>query len=188
MVSTTEGTWVFGYGSLVAPRSVARTIGRPVGRHDGFAAARLEGFGRRWNYGSLHQRGDWHGPHGYVECGVVVSLGLQASLGEACNGAVVRVSDGELALLDWRERDYQRTDVTDRVVVEQVEFRGRVVTYVPRRSAVERYRAARDEFRAAIRHSYVALVDEAFAALGGGHLDEYRSGTPAPDVPVVDFP
>ena len=81
--STTERIWVFGYGSLVRPRSIAAhdRYGRSR-RHDGFASGHLDGFGRRWNYGSLHQRGDWHGPHGYVECGVVVSWALQASLGE----------------------------------------------------------------------------------------------------------
>jgi cation transport regulator ChaC len=183
-----SGTWVFGYGSLVAPSSVARTVGRPVGRADGFAAARLHGFGRRWNYGSLRQRADWHGPHGFVEQGIVVSLGLEPGDGEVCNGAVVRVTDDELALLDWRESDYERTDVTERVVVDDDGVSiDRIVTYVPRPSAVDRYRTARDELRAAIRHSYVRLVDDAFAALGGHHLDEYRAGTPAPDVPVVDF-
>ena len=40
--STRRSTWVFGYGSLVAPASIARTIGRPVDRSDGFAAARTE--------------------------------------------------------------------------------------------------------------------------------------------------
>lgn len=183
-----SGTWVFGYGSLVAPSSVARTIGRPVVRADGFVAARLHGFGRRWNYGSLRQRADWHGPHGFVEQGVVVSLGLESSRDEVCNGAVVRVTDEELALLDWRESDYERTDVTELVVVDDDRVSiDRIVTYVPRPSAVDRYRSARDELRAAIRHSYVGLVDDAFAALGGEHVDEFRRGTPAPDVPVVDF-
>ena len=182
-------TWVFGYGSLVAPTSIARTIGRPVVRHDGFAAARLHGYGRRWNYGSIHQRGDWHGPHGYVQQGVVVSLGLEASGSSTCNGAVVRVTDDELAHLDWRERDYERTDVTELVEADvptgvPIE---RVVTYVPRPSAIERYRAARDDLRAAIRRSYVELVHGAFVALGGEHADEYLRGTPDPDVPVIDF-
>jgi cation transport regulator ChaC len=180
-------TWVFGYGSLVAPESVARTIGRAVERADGFAAARLHGFGRRWNYGSLHQRGDWHGPHGFVEQGIVVSLGVEQAPDEHCNGAVVRVTDDELALLDWRERDYERTEVTDRVAVDHEGFRARVVTYVPRASAIERYLVAREARRAAIRQSYVALVEGAFRALGGRHLDEYVAGTPDPDVPVLDF-
>lgn len=180
---------MFGYGSLAAPASIARTLGRPVVRDAGFAPAFLDGFGRRWNYGSLHQRGDWHGPDGFVASGVVISLGLVASAAERCNGVVIRVSEEELARLDWRERDYERTDVTELVtgvVGDERSSRCRVVTYVPRPSAVERYEAARDERRAAIRRSYQQLVTGAFERLGTAHAAEYGR-TPPPDVPVVDF-
>ena len=51
-------TWVFGYGSLVSSASMATTIGRPVPDAD-IVVAHLDGYGRRWNYGSLHLRGDW---------------------------------------------------------------------------------------------------------------------------------
>ena len=180
-------TWVFGYGSLVSPSSMARTIGRHVEPHEGWLAAHLNGFGRRWNYGSLRQRGNWHGPHGYVAAGVVVCLGIEAAADERCNGVVVRVDDDELAALDRRESDYDRTDVTDLVATEHDGFGGRVVTYVPRPSAIERYRLARIERRAAVRRGYVDLVRDAFGALGSSHLDEYERATPDPDVPVVDF-
>lgn len=182
-----DATWVFGYGSLVSPESMARTIGRRVEPHEGWLAAHLHGFGRRWNYGSMHQRGDWHGPHGFVESGVVICLGLEEAPAERCNGVVIRVSDDELAALDHRERDYHRTDVTDRIVGEHDEIEGRIVTYVPRASAIERYLDARRNRRAAVRRGYVDLVRDAFHGLGEHHLDEYTAATPDPDVPVVDF-
>ncbi len=83
-------TWIFGYGSLVSPASMATTIGRTVGAHD-VAVAHLDGYGRRWNYGSLHLRGDWHHEGVDVVQGLVVSLGLAAADDESCNGVVVRV-------------------------------------------------------------------------------------------------
>jgi cation transport regulator ChaC len=171
---------------------LSRTIRRTVDRRTGFAPARLAGYGRRWNYGSLHQRGDWHGPYGYVESGIVISLGLALSASEQCNGAVVRVTDEELALLDWRERDYERTEVTDRILLDDVgragiEAVGQIVTYVPRPSAIERYEQAKESRRAAVRRSYRVLVEAAFGQLGDHHLDDYRSSTAEPDVPVVDF-
>ena len=61
-----------------------------------------------------------------------------------------------------------------------------IVTYVPRPSAVERYEAARDEGRAAIRRSYWDLVSQAFADLGDDHSTSYAA-TPAPDVPVLEM-
>jgi cation transport regulator ChaC len=183
-----EHTWVFGYGSLVSPVSMTSTIGRGVAAED-VAVAHLDGFGRRWNYGSLQLRGDWHHDGIAVSAGQVVSLGLVAARTETCNGVIVRVSADELAMLDWRERDYERTDVSDLIRVEEhlgVRRVGRVVTYVPRPSAIERYETARDERRAAIRRSYWDLVRHAFADLGDAHAAQYAT-TPAPDVPVVDM-
>ena len=182
-----EHTWVFGYGSLVSRESIALTIGRDVDHRDGFAAARLQGFGRRWNYGSRRRRGAWDGPHGPVESGVVVCLGIVAAATEQCNGAVVRVDDDELARLDVRESDYDRVDVSEAIIVDDPSVAGRIVTYVPRPSAVERYLTAHSAGRAAIERRYHGLVEAAFGELGQVHLDEYRSTTPEPDVPVLDI-
>ncbi len=186
----TDTTWVFGYGSLVSPTSMATTIGRAVEPAD-TAAAHLDGFGRRWNYGSLHLRGDWHHDGRRVVGGLVVSLGLSPADDETCNGVIVRVEPDELARLDWRERDYERTDVTERIRLDGGDtplgaHGGRVVTYVPRPSAIERYLTARDAGTAGIRRSYWDLVGAAFTDLGGDHHDRYAR-TPAPDVPVVDM-
>ncbi len=178
-------TWVFGYGSLVSPTSMATTIGRTVVTDD-VAVAHLDGYGRRWNYGSMHLRGDWHIDGTHIVQGLVVSLGLTAADDESCNGVIVRVTADELAQLDWRERDYERTDVTEQIRLEHGDPRGRVMTYVPRSSAIERYESARDAGRAGIRQSYWELVAAAFQDLGGDHHERYTA-TPSPDVPVVDM-
>ena len=180
-----DRTWIFGYGSLVSPASMATTIGRTPAPAD-VAVAHLDGYGRRWNYGSLHLRGDWHHDGVAVTQGLVVSLGLVAADAEICNGVVVRITDDELAMLDWRERDYERTDVTDLIRLDGDRRVERVMTYVPRSSAIERYEAARDRGEAGIRQSYWELVHAAFGELGDDHLERYTA-TPAPDVPVVDM-
>lgn len=183
-----DRVWVFGYGSLASPVSIARTIGRPVSSA-AILAAGLDGYGRRWNYGSMNLRGDWDADGARVVGGVVISLGLAPADDEQANGVIFAVSPDELAALDWRERDYERTDVSDRVAVEPgvepLVSGVRVVTYVPRPSAVERYLQARDERRAAVRRSYWDLVHAAFGELGGDHLDRFRR-TPDPDVPIAD--
>lgn len=192
-MATTDDTWVFGYGSLVSPTSMARTIGRVAGA-DEIAVAQLDGYGRRWNYGAISVRGQWTHAGQVVTDGVMVALGVERSDGERCNGVVVRVSDDELARLDLRERSYDRTDVSDLITIEPPvagtatarPAGARIVTYVPRPEAIAHYRTGRDQRRAAIRQDYWDLVDEAFARLGPQHLDQYRS-TPAPDVPVVEM-
>lgn len=184
-------TWVFGYGSLVSPTSLARTIGRLVEPGE-VAIAQLRGYGRRWNYGAQQVRGDWTHEGTTVTDGVMVALGLDANATEVCNGVVVRVNAAELERLDLRERNYDRTDVTELIEIDDAvpgvamatPAAVRIVTYVPRRSSIDHYRAARDARRAAIRQDYWDLVDQAFTALGPRHLAHYRD-TPAPDIPVV---
>ncbi len=181
-------TWVFGYGSLVDPDSLGRTLGRTVTPGADFVAAELSGWGRRWNYGVGHVTGSWQRRDGVViDDGVIVALGVVASVDESANGIVARVSDIELTALDQRERDYDRVDVTASVSITgaPLEPGARIVTYVPRPSAIERYETARDRGRAGIRGTYWGLVDAAFAMWGPAALERYRSSTPPPDVPVV---
>lgn len=185
----TAGGWVFGYGSLVSPESMGTTIGRPVLRSDGFVASVLHGFRRSWNYGSLRQRATWDGANGRIEAGIVVSLGLVPASDDSTNGAIVRVTERELAALDRRESDYDRVEVTDRIeVLPDVDRSApvRVYTYLPRPSAIERYETARLRRRAAVKQGYVELVEAAFSALGERQVERYRSSTPTPDVPIVD--
>lgn len=194
-------TWAFGYGSLVSPDSLGDTLGRPVRPGDGWAEAVLHGHGRRWNYGIGGPdrdgvEGCWTDADGVEHTVTMVALGIVAGEmidgemidGETVNGVVVAVDDDELERLDRRERHYDRVEVTDLVDTDDrlpgPEPGDRVVTYRPRREAVERYEIARDAGTAAIEQRYWDLVEGAFAALGPDRLDRYRRTTPPPDVPV----
>ena len=184
-------TWIFGYGSLVSPSSLASTIGRRVSVGNGMHVAELAGYQRAWNYGSEVLRGDWVGDDGTETIGgLVVSLGIVAAPGDSINGVVFAVDDDELADLDWRERGYDRIDVTERItLIDQsasVELDDPVAVYLPRPVSIARYEAHRDAGTAGIRRSYWDIVDAAFAELGAHHAEWYRR-TPPPDVPVVDI-
>ncbi len=136
-------------------------------------------------------RGDWTNDDGTeVTGGVVVSLGIIEAPDESVNGVIFAVDDIELADLDWRERAYDRVDVTERVTLLG-DSAGRridepIVIYFPRASSVDRYEQHRDIGTAAIRRSYWDLVDLAFSVHGDDHLAWYRR-TPPPDVPIRDI-
>jgi len=184
-------TWIFGYGSLVSPSSLASTIGRTVSVGSGMHIAELADYRRAWNYGSEVLRGDWVDETGVQTIGgLVVSLGIVAAPGDSINGVVFAVDDDELADLDWRERAYDRIDITDRItLIDQsasIRLTDPVAVYLPRRAAIARYEQHRDNGTAGIRRSYWDIVDAAFADLGARHAEWYRR-TPAPDVPVVDI-
>jgi dephospho-CoA kinase len=186
-----DRTWLFAYGSLVSPVSLASTIGRTITLGDGMHVAQLAGWRRAWNYGSEVLRGDWTLPDGReIVGGLVVSLGVVAGSEWSMNGVVFAVDDEELADLDWRERAYDRVDVTESITLECTDHAdaidGPVGMYVPRPAAIERYEQHREAGTAGIRRSYWDLVDEAFAEIGAGHQQLYRT-TPPPDVPIVDI-
>ena len=175
--------WVFGYGSLVSPDSLGATLGRAVDvTGNGWSEAELDGYVRAWNYGIGH----WVGHDADGASWALVALGLVADPSGSTNGIVVRVEPDELLRLDDRERDYDRVEVTEALTSTRT-LDGPAVTYVPRRSAVERYELARATGRAAVERRYVDLVDGAFAALGPDRVERYRGTTPAPDVPVLDL-
>jgi dephospho-CoA kinase len=182
-------TWIFGYGSLVSPVSLASTIGRNVTVGRDLHVAELAGYSRAWNYGSEVLRGDWVDDDGRETIGgLVVSLGIIAADGDAINGVVFEVDDDELADLDWRERAYDRVEVTERItLIDQsasVRLDDPIAVYVPRPAAIARYERHRDAGTAAIRRSYWDIVDAAFTELGPHHAEWYRR-TPPPDVPVI---
>jgi len=182
-------TWIFAYGSLVSPESLASTIGRTISSGAGMHVVELTGYGRRWNYGSKVLRGDWVNDDGSeVVGGLVVSLGVVEAPDESINGVIFAVDDIELADLDWRERAYDRVDVTDRITLlgDDGVLDEPIAIYFPRASSVDRYEQHRDAGTAAIRRSYWDLVDDAFSTLGDHHRDWYRR-TPPPDVPIRDI-
>jgi dephospho-CoA kinase len=186
MSSSEGGLWVFGYGSLVDPSSFSATIGRELQRGVDFFEAEVAGLGRRWNYGVMHQSASGPGPGGVTIDYTIVALGVVQAVGETANGVVGWVEPDELALLDRRERHYDRVDVTDRTTVRgAADLTRSVAVYVPRPEAVERYERARDVGQAAIEQRYWDLVDHAFAAFGPEAYSRYHSTTPAPDVPVL---
>ena len=114
-----SGCWVFGYGSLVDPSSFGATIGRELRPGIDFLEAELVGFGRRWNYGVLHASASGPGPGGITIDYTLVALGVVRAEDESVNGVVGWVEEDELALLDRRERHYDRVDVTDRTTVHR---------------------------------------------------------------------
>ena len=182
-----RATWVFGYGSLASPMSLARTIGRQVSFGHDVHRATLDGWGRRWNYGSPRTGVSWTHGDAEITDGVMVCLGIVPDADVAINGVVFSVDDRELAALDRRERDYDHVEVTGSADAEgDLGRSASIVTYVPRPSSIERYERGRDAGAAAIRQTYWDLVEAAFTDFGDEALEWYRR-TPDPDIPVIDI-
>jgi hypothetical protein len=104
------------------------------------------------------------------------------------NGVLFPVDAGELAVLDGRERNYVRREVTGRVDAD-----GRVWAYLGSGDARERYETGCAGGTAVVGEEYLSLVRGSFAALGSGALERFDQSTDPPEVPVrrlrrIDLP
>ena len=104
---------VFGYASLVDPRSAGATLGRPVRA----APARLPGWRRRWSLyrDNLREEKTFAIEPGGEVPPFVLGLNLEPApdSNPAVNGVLIEVSEAELERLDLREIRYDRLDVTE---------------------------------------------------------------------------
>jgi cation transport regulator ChaC len=148
--------FVFGYGSLVSPESVESTLGRRLDLDD----AELRGWQRAWNVGSdkeSHPERTFRLADGTEYEGLTVVLGLEP--GDRCTGSVFAVTDEDLALLDVRERNYDRTDVTDQVAWASRPENCTIYAYTPKKTAIAKIAAALASRRKInVRRGYVDIV------------------------------
>ena len=161
---------VFAYGSLVSAESAALTLGRPVE----LLPADLAGWKRRFSQArdnltceKTFELADGSRPEW------VLGLNLERGEDEAgpVNGAVIELTEEELARLAIREIRYDAVDVT-----EQVEADGlpeRVWTF----TAKEGHFAPEPPQDAVILATYANAVEEAFGALSEDGLDRYIATT-----------
>jgi gamma-glutamylcyclotransferase (GGCT)/AIG2-like uncharacterized protein YtfP len=173
---------VFGYASLV---------------HDGGPGqlTRLSGVRRAWGvatdntraipgYKMYLLRSDGSRPAVFV-----AFLDLAPDAKTSVNGVCRPVTESELELLDQRERNYDRVDVTASIESPP----GRVWAYVGSAKARERLRHARRAGTAVVSRDYVSKVHEGFRALGEAEYARFLAtssldGLPVWDLDRVDLP
>jgi hypothetical protein len=172
-------TALFAYGTLVAPESVAHTLGR---RPDPVPAT-LRSWRRRWSQARDNlavEKTFEVGPGELPRWILGLNLEPDEGSGEAPNGALIEISEGELERLDLRELRYDRVEVGADIVGDH-EFE-RVVTY----RAKPAHFAPEPPAGAVILANYLRAVESAFASLGEGQLELFRRSTGAPPATVVE--
>ena len=165
--------YVFGYGSLAAAVS-------------GSFVAHLSGGARGWGV-AMDNTHDipgykWYAtPDGERPSVHVCFLDLQlnAGRGDAVNGVCLPVNDGGLAVLDARERNYTRVDVTARI-----DCGARVWTYVGSAAGRARFAEGVAAGRAVIARAYLDTVRAGFQALGAEAWAACAPSLKAGELPV----
>ncbi|HEY7169722.1 MAG TPA: gamma-glutamylcyclotransferase family protein [Vicinamibacterales bacterium] len=171
---------LFGYGSLLLKSSMERTLARP---YEGAPiVGRVDGWRRTWNAITPNDRffyledGQKRFPASIIYLNVVPDPG-------SINGLIYVIDAEDLPGFDRREFTYSRVDVRGRLDVA-VEG-GPVWMYVGKPPYLFVPPASQRE--AAVRRSYLRIVDSGLAELGRDFRIEYdRSTDPPPADNVVD--
>jgi hypothetical protein len=155
--------YVFAYGSLTAGPASGLTRRRNPG---GFVAD-LRGYARQWGV-AMDNRRDLPGYKYYTdEAGgrpavYVAFLDVRPSPSAVSNGVCLPVDGRRLEILDHRERNYVRVDVSDHVLGEGA----RIWTYVGSPDGRDRLARGVAAGSAVIHDAYLRQVAGAFEALG----------------------
>jgi hypothetical protein len=168
---------MFGYGSLILLESMERTLGRQ------YSSTRYEcglrGWKRVWT--SLYPNTTFYstGPDGektYPKN--ILYLNIARAEGSSCINGIIYVVDGaDLAAFDRRENIYDRVDVTAEVTGPEV-IGGPVWAYVGKAPFVMNERLPVGE--AAIRSSYLEIIEKGLSELGPQFRRQYESSSEAP--------
>jgi len=185
----TRDLWVFGYGSLVTPSEIERTIGRPINPALEYGTATLLGYRRTWNAGMRNRHADptdkyYELPDGARPNRTISALGIEPDQDSNVNGIVFRVTRSELEALDGRERRYRRIECSHEVVAE-LPTPGQVFTYTPLESAMSLTAASQADGSDTISESYKLLVEKGFESLGPEAHAAYVASTDSPTSPVM---
>jgi hypothetical protein len=175
--------FVFGYGSLTALADGVVPSRTP--RAAGFVCD-LHGYRRHWGV-AMDNRRDLPGYKHYTdELGrrpavFVCFLDVMPDPRTAVNGLCIPVDGARLAVLDERERNYERVDVSASVDAGDA----RVWAYLGRRDSRLRMRWAVAAHRAVINAGYLETVTDGFAALGAGELEQCADSLAPGRLPIV---
>jgi gamma-glutamylcyclotransferase (GGCT)/AIG2-like uncharacterized protein YtfP len=152
--------------------------------------ADLPGYRRRWQV-AMDNSVDLPGYKYYVDAATgerpaafVTFVDLAPAPGSSVNGVVFPVDGHALPVLDARERNYERRELTGPL---SVELDGRVWAYFGRDEARERYERGRAAGTAVVSRRYGDLVRDGFAQLGSEELTRFAASTDDPSVPVRDL-
>lgn len=171
---------VFVYGSMVNRDSMLKTL-PSLPAACGPSMAILEGWARSWNTGSDPRDQPervWRGEQNEVFDGTIASLGIVPREDAECPGALYRISVSDLAVVDNRERDYERINITGLVRGPELNPTDAVFTYVPTEKSQQRLRRAQAEGKAVLSKGYLHLVREGFRTLFPHGENLYETTTP----------
>lgn len=114
----------------------------------------------------------------------VTFLNVRPVSGDKISGILFSVTEKELHMLDARERNYAREEVSAAI---SISVPGKVWVYKGTGAARARYVQSLSHDSACVQAKYYHDVHDAFQQLGAHHAQSFLDSTDAPEVPIVDL-
>ena len=173
---------LFGYGSLISKKSLEMTLDHPYAGP--FVACALVGWYRTWDVAMPNELFFAETPPGRLYPDHILYLNVMRKPGSLLNGVLFVVNESELNAMDRREWIYSRQDVSEDVRSATVRG-GRVHVYVGKPEHL--MSDVKSPRRAAVRRSYLDILERGFGDLGQTFRTEYeRSSDPPPTHLIID--
>lgn len=173
---------IFGYGSLLSRASLERTLGRKY--EPALQTASLPGWRRTWDVRQPNRAYYAESAQGRVYPENILYLNVTGQPGSVLNGVVIVVTAEQLAAFDQREWMYDRIAVTRDLHDVRI-VGGDVFLYAAKPEFV--LRDVKSPRLAAVRATYLEIVETGLAALGPSFRASYeRSTDPVPGDLVIE--
>jgi hypothetical protein len=171
---------IFGYGALLWLPSLERTYGRPyIGPQHRVS---VPGWRRTWDFAYPNRTFFFTTPAG-LRCHPENILYLNIQPGDALlNGMLYVMTDADIAEFDRREDGYDRIDITAQLRGAEVDG-GSAYVYVGRPEFV--LRKPRGPEHAAIRQTYIDIINNGLRELGPEFSAAYEASTDPPPAPNI---
>ncbi|MEL6928299.1 MAG: gamma-glutamylcyclotransferase family protein [Cyanobacteria bacterium J06600_6] len=185
-----RSNFVFGYGSLVNVISLQEYLQRKLKSDVDYTICSLNNYRRCWNVAmdnGINLPNYKYYRDSYTKRridGFVTFLNIRPSVSSSILGILFRVTDAELGNLDLRERNYQRTNITEQLNIKTEE---NVWTYIGLPAAEQRYQTGLLQNKAVIAQTYFDTVKNAYLSLGNQEYADYLATTDQPKASIIDL-
>lgn len=162
---------IFGYGSLINPRSAEKTLGRSLCRHQ-MGCATLPGYLRSWTAPDCVKL---QSSDNQIHPCDALFLDLTAYETRSCGGIAIEVCERELRMLDIREQGYERS------LVELRCSEGKTIpAYAYMIPEAEKFH------HGVILARYKQMIDEALRDYPGSFAQRFWQDTLPSENPVIE--